>query len=104
MCNFESKWLRDCPNDFKPVIYRRYFDAIFALFCSPDHADKVKEYLSSKGPNIKFSLEKEKDDSSDFLVVNIFYENLQLTSTEKRPSVGFIPTATVLYRKHIKLV
>ena len=21
MCSFESKWLRDCPNDFKPVFY-----------------------------------------------------------------------------------
>ena len=21
MCSFESKWLRDCPNDFKPVLW-----------------------------------------------------------------------------------
>ena len=42
MCSFESKWLRDCPNDFKPVFYRRYVDDIFALFSSPDHADKFK--------------------------------------------------------------
>ena len=42
MCSFESKWLRDCPNDFKPVFYRRYVDEIFVLFSSPDHADKFK--------------------------------------------------------------
>ena len=24
MCSFESKWLSDCPNDFKPVFYRHY--------------------------------------------------------------------------------
>ena len=53
---FESKWLRDCPNDFKPVFYRHYIDDIFVLFSSPDHADKFWEYLSSKHPNIKFSL------------------------------------------------
>ena len=29
MCSLESKWLRDCPNDLKPVFYRRYIDDIF---------------------------------------------------------------------------
>ena len=43
VCSFESRWLRDCPNDFKTVFYRRYVDDIFALFSSPDHADKFKE-------------------------------------------------------------
>ena len=75
MCTFESKWLRDCPNDFKPVFYRRYVDDIFALFSSPDHADKFKEYLSSKHLNINFSIEKEKDSCLPFLDVNIFREN-----------------------------
>ena len=75
MCSFESKWLRDCPNDFKPVFYRRYVDNILALFSSPDHADKFKEYLSSKHPNINFSIEKERDSCLPFLDVNIFREN-----------------------------
>ena len=75
MCSFESKWLRDCPNDFKPVFYRRYVDDIFALFSSPDHADKFKEYLSSKHPNINFSIEKEKDGCLPFLDVIILREN-----------------------------
>ena len=75
MCSFENKWLRDCHNNFKPVFYRRYVDDIFALFSSPDHADKFKEYLSSKHPNINFSIEKEKDSCLPFLDVNIFREN-----------------------------
>ena len=75
MCSFENKWLRDCPNDFKPVFYRRYIDDIFVLFSSPDHADKFREYLSSKHPNIKFSIEKEEDGCLPFLDVNIFREN-----------------------------
>ena len=75
MCSFESKWLRDCANDFKPVFYRRYVDDIFALFSFPDHADKFKEYLSSKHPNINFSIEKEKDSCLPFLDINIFHEN-----------------------------
>ena len=29
LCNFENKWLRDCPYSLKPVFYRRYVDDIF---------------------------------------------------------------------------
>ena len=75
MCIFESKWFRDCPNDFKPVFYRRYIDNIFVLFSSPDHAYKFREYLSSKHPKIKFSIQKEEDGCLPFLDVNIFREN-----------------------------
>ena len=59
MCSFESIWLQDCPSDFKPVFCRRYVDGIPALFSY--HADKFKEDLSSKQPNINFSIEKGKD-------------------------------------------
>ena len=47
---------------------------------------------------------KEKDGCLPFLDVNIFREqtrNLQLTTIEKRPSVGFIPTSKVF--KHNKI-
>ena len=55
---------------------------MFALFSSPDHADRFKEYLSFKHPNINFSIEKENDDCLPFLDdTNI---DLQLTSIEKR--------------------
>ena len=106
MWSFESKRLRDCPNYFKPEFYRLYVDDIFIQFSSPDHADQFREYLSSKHPNIKFSIEKEEDGRLPFLDINIFVKmiNLQLTSSEKRPSAGFIPTPKVLYLKHIKLV
>ena len=75
MRSFESKWLCDCPIDFKPVFYRRYIDEIFLLFSSLDHADKFRQYLSSKHPNIKFSIEKEEDGCLPFLDINIFREN-----------------------------
>ena len=57
------------------VFYRRYVDNIFALFSSPDHKDKFKQYLSSKHANINFYIEKEKDSCLPFLDVNIFGEN-----------------------------
>ena len=75
MCSFESKWFRDCPNDLKPVFCRRYIDDIFVLFSTPDHADKFREYLPSKHPNINFFIEKEEDYRLPFLDIKIFREN-----------------------------
>ena len=66
MCSFESRCLRDCPNDFKHVILMTH-----SLFSSPHHADKFKEYLSSKHINIKFSIQKEKNGCLPFLDVDI---------------------------------
>ena len=33
----EQIWLNQCPDDFKPLYYRRYVDDTFALFHSPGH-------------------------------------------------------------------
>ena len=59
----------------KPVFYRDYVDDIFALFSSPDRADKFEQYFSTRHPNIIFSLEKEKYGCSPFLDLNIFRES-----------------------------
>ena len=83
-CCFESKWLRNCLNDFKPVFYRRYIEDIFVLFSSPDHADRFREYLSSKHLNIKFSIEKEEGDCLPFLDINIFCENDKFATNDYR--------------------
>ena len=44
------------------------------MFSSLDHAKKFKEYLSSKHPNINFSLATENDGHLSFLDINIFRE------------------------------
>ena len=56
MSSFESKWLKDCPCNLEPVLYRRYVDDIFVLFSSIDQAEKFKKYLSSKHPSINFCI------------------------------------------------
>ena len=38
MCDLESKFLDDCPSQFKPIIYRRYVDDTFCLFKNKEHA------------------------------------------------------------------
>ena len=49
LCHHEKKCLNDCPNNFKPVFYKRYIDNTF-------------------------SYETEKDGTMPFLNVNIFRE------------------------------
>ena len=71
LCFHEQIWLNDCPEDFKPVYYQRYVDNIFALFRSPDHLEKFTNYLNSKYKNIKFTYEKESNDSLPFLDILI---------------------------------
>ena len=66
------------------LFYRRYIDEIFLLFSSLDHADKFRQYLSSKHPNIKFSIEKEEDGGLPFLDINIFRENYKFATNVYR--------------------
>ena len=71
LCFHEQIWLNDCPEDFKPVYYRRYADDIFALFRSPGHLEKFTNYLNSKLKNINFTYEKEINNSLPFLDILI---------------------------------
>ena len=56
LAHYEQIWLNDCPDEFKPVYYKRYGDDIFARFRSPHHLEKFNEYLNTKHANIKFRL------------------------------------------------
>ena len=71
LCFHEQIWLTDCPEDFKPVYYRRYVDEIFAIFRSPDCLEKFTNYLNSKHKNIKFTYEKESTNSLSFLNISV---------------------------------
>ena len=62
----EQIWLNDCPNKFTPVYYRRYFDDVFVLFRSPNQLENFKNYLTSKHRNIRFTCEKDHNNSMFF--------------------------------------
>ena len=64
----------------------------------------IKEYLSSKHPNINFHIEKEKDGCLPFLEVIIFRENEKFTTNVFRKKWGVYQLQKALYLKHIKLV
>ena len=63
---YERKWLEECPDEFKPIYYRRYVDYIFVLLRSRDHLIKFRDYLNKCHPNIKFSFEEEKNGKLSF--------------------------------------
>ena len=58
VAHYEQIWLNDCPDNFKPVYYKRYVDCIFVLFRYPHHPEKYNEYLNKKHANIKLTSEK----------------------------------------------
>ena len=98
ICSFENKWLKDCPHGLKPVFCRRYFDDIFVLLSSVDHAETFKTIFSFQTSQyINFSLEKKTDGRLSFLDINIFREYLSLMFMGRRPLVVFVLISTASY-------
>ena len=77
MCAHESKWSNDCPDSFKPVFFLSTLriDYTFVLFTSQNHAVQFLDYLNSKHPNIKFTIDAEKDGKISFLDVSVSRKN-----------------------------
>ena len=63
---YEKKWLEQCPEEFKPVYYRRYLDDIYVLLRPRDYFIKFMDYLNKCHANTKFSLKEEKMESCLF--------------------------------------
>ena len=95
----EKTWLNNCPEDFKPVFYRRYVDDIFVLFRSPDHLEHFKEYMNKCHANIKFTTESEKDNTMPFLDFLFIRENGKFESSVYRK-----PTFTGVYTHFQSLI
>ena len=87
LCFHEQIWLNEYPDEFKHAYYRRCVDDIFVLFRSPDHLEKFKNYLISNYRNIRFTCEKEQNNSMPFLDVE-----------STRTSNGF---KTTVYHKRV---
>jgi len=60
MCHYEEQWLEKCPDQFKPVFYRRYVDDTFMLFRDASHVPLFQDYLNKKHDRIQFTCEIEK--------------------------------------------
>ena len=87
MCHMEKKWLSQCPQEFKPVLYRRYVDDTFLLFKSDSHIELFLNYLNSQHPNISFTCDSEINEILPFLDIKIKREtNKFVTSIYRKPT------------------
>ena len=97
LAHYEQIWLNDCPDEFKPVYYKRYVDDIFLLFRSPHHLEKVNEYLNTKHANIKLTSEKEVNGPLPFFDVLTSRNKESFTTiVYYKPAFTFTPILIVL--------
>ena len=75
--HYENVWLNEhkCPS---VQFYRRYVDDTFCLFNNEHEALLCFEFLNSKHDNIKFTMEKETDNTLAFL--DVFINNRDPTN------------------------
>ena len=93
LSHFEEQWMSDCPIDYKPITYRRYVDNTFLLFSSELHVTKFLNYMNSKHRNIKFTVEREENNSLSFLGINIFRDGGRFqTSFYRKSTVSCVLT------------
>ena len=56
-CNFENKWLKDCPHSLRPVLFRRYVD-ILLFFSSLDQAESLTVFIFKRSQHKPFARER----------------------------------------------
>ena len=85
----EKRWL-DQFQFCDVLLYRRYVDDIICLFNSEQDAGEFFKFLNTQYPNIKFTLEKEKDGRLAFLDVLISKTDQDLCNSvyRKMTSIG----------------
>ena len=104
---YEQIWLKNCPCEFKPVIYKRYVDDTFLLFRSKDHIEKFRGYLNCQHPNIKFTSEIEENNSISFLeskistVNNSFSTNIYRKVTFSGVFTNFESFIPISYKSNL---
>ena len=93
LSHYEKIWLERCPQEIKPLFYRRYVDDIFVLFESQDKLIKFRDYFNGCHPNMSFSYEVERDGKLSFLDVNVFREEGQfVTNVYRKPTFSGVCT------------
>ena len=81
LCEHERDWLDNCPEEFKPVLYRRYVDDVFCLFKDKASSEQFRDYLNKQHLNIKFTIEHENNNNLPFLDCNITRENGEFSTS-----------------------
>ena len=86
LCHYETLWLDQCPIQFKPTIYKLYIDDTFTCFSDQSHFELFLDYLNSKHPNIKFTIEHSINNSLPFLDIRIDHDSSFSHSVYRKPT------------------
>ena len=82
----ENKWLNS-EESSTVLFYKRYVGDIFCLFKCETDADRFLTFLNRQHPNIKFTIEKEKNNQLPFLhILNDSSSNKFVTSVYRKPT------------------
>ena len=82
----ENKWLNS-EESSTVLFYKRYVDDIFCLFKRETDAERFLTFLNGQHPNIKFTIEKEKNSQLPFLdILNNSSSNKLVTSVYRKPT------------------
>ena len=81
LCYHEKRWLQDCPEEYKPIFYKRYVDDTILAFRQLSHVDKFLNFLNNQHDNIKFTCELENNRSIPFLDCRITREDGKLSTS-----------------------
>ena len=85
----EAKWLTACPDEFKPLYYKRYIDDIFLLFSEDNQIELFKNYMNKQHQNMNLTSENEIDESLPFLDVFVTHtQTCFLTSVYRKPTIS----------------
>ena len=99
MCALEQKFLDECPLQFKPVLYRHYVDDTLCLFENEQQADLFLKHINSYHGNIKFTVEKETNNTLPFFDILIHKDATKFSTSLYRK-----PTITGLYIAFLRSV
>ena len=106
LCFHEKEWLKQCPNEFRSIYYKRYVDDIFVLFENFEQTEKLMAYFNNRHKYISFSLEIEKNNKLSFLDIEVFRcekSETFLTSIYRKPTFsGMYTNFKSLYSNQIK--
>ena len=86
MVYHENKWL-NFEESSTVLFYKRYVNDIFSLFKREADADRFLTFLNRQHPNIKLTIEKEKNNQLPFLdILNDSSSNKFVTSVYRKPT------------------
>ena len=91
MCEFEKKHMKEL-RKIGVKRWLRYVDDIFATFNCKEEAEKALEYLNRQHPNLKFTIEHERNNQLPFLDTSVRRNSYQYFTTLYRK-----PTFTGVY-------